>query len=229
MARTNMTSSRVKPSSPGLITLQVLRRERLSPTYVRVTLGEGDADRFVPMGFDQWFRLFVPVDGGAALARLPQKFDTLDYLKYLAMAKVTRPVQRNYTVRAHRADGAGGPELDVDFVLHGSADDGTAGPAATWAQACSPGDAVAIMDEGVMFTLDPTLLHLDLVADETGLAPGTVALAAVQHSTPPEQPWFGWVVGEAGLVAGVRRHWVAGGQPKERIMFCGYWKAAKHH
>lgn len=272
MARTNMTATRVKPTESGLINLEVLRREQLSPTFVRVTLGGGDIDRFVPMGYDQWFRLFIPVDGGAALARLPQKLDTVSYLKYLAMAKVVRPVLRNYTVRAYRPSGPEGPELDVDFVLHGSPADGTAGPAATWAQSCAPGDPVAIVDEGISFNPEPALNRIELVADETGLpavagilaslqshltaralievptaedrfdlpsaaevevlwsvrepgqAPGSVALAAARVAQPPTEPWFGWVVGESGMASEVRRHWVASGQSKEQIMFCGYWK-----
>ena len=272
MARTNMTSTRVKPTDSGLIQLLVLRREQLSPTFVRVTLGGGDIDRFTPMGYDQWFRLFIPVDGGAALARLPQKLDTVSYVKYLAMAKVVRPVLRNYTVRAYRADAPQGPELDVDFVLHGSVADGTAGPAASWADSCAPGDPVAILDEGISFNPDPSLSRFELVADETGLpavagilaslephqtaralievptaedrfdlpgpadaevlwlvrepgsTPGSMVLEAARGAQPPTELWFGWVVGESGMVAEVRRHWVASGQPKEQIMFCGYWK-----
>lgn len=183
MARTNMTATRVKPTDSGLIQLQVLRREQLSPTFVRVTLGVGDIGRFTPMGYDQWFRLFIPVDGGAALARLPQKLDTVSYVKYLAIAKVVRPVLRNYTVRAFRADGPQGPELDVDFVLHGSMADGTAGPAASWAQDCAPGDPVAILDEGISFHPNPELRRFELVADETGLP----AVAGILASLEPHQ------------------------------------------
>jgi hypothetical protein len=54
-------------------------------------------------------------------------------------------------VRAFRADGPQGPELDVGFVVHGSPAAGTSGPAATWAQTCAVGDAVAILDEGITF------------------------------------------------------------------------------
>jgi hypothetical protein len=55
-----------------------------------------------------------------------------------------------------RPDGPDGPELDVDFVLHGSAADGTAGPAAVWARNCARGDAVAVLDEGIGFNPAPT-------------------------------------------------------------------------
>lgn len=169
MARTqNINATRVKPQSSALVTLQVLRSERISPGFVRVTLGGPDAERFRPMGFDQWFRLFIPVDGGS-LARLPSRLDTLSYLRYLTISKTERPALRNYTVRAFRPDGPQGPELDVDFVVHGSPEDGTSGPAATWAQRCAVGDAVGILDEGTTFNPDPTLGEVRLVADETAL------------------------------------------------------------
>ena len=108
MARTNLSATRLKPEVSELLTLEVLRREQVSPSFVRVTLGGGDAEKFVPMGFDQWFRLFIPVADGT-LGRLPQKLDPLSYLRFLTISKATRPVLRNYTVRAYRADGPAAP------------------------------------------------------------------------------------------------------------------------
>ena len=178
MARQNMNATRVKPAADRLLTLHVVRRERISPSFSRVTLGGGDIESFVPMGFDQWFRLFLPVSE-QSLSRLPNKLDTISYLRYLAIAKTDRPVLRNYTVRSYRADGVDGPELDVDFVLHGSGAD--SGPAATWAQSCGPGDAVAILDEGISFNPPPALeRRVALVADETGLP----AAAGILGSLP---------------------------------------------
>jgi NADPH-dependent ferric siderophore reductase len=173
MARTNIRATRIKPDKTELLTLHVLRREQLSPHFVRVTLGGGDVARFQYMGFDQWFRLFIPVSE-SSLSRAPRKLDTLSYVKYLTVAKVERPILRNYSVRAFRGD-----ELDVDFVIHGSADDGTAGPAATWAQTCAPGDPVAILDEGVGFNPPPTLKQVLLVTDESGLPAAAGILASL--------------------------------------------------
>ena len=275
MARTNMTATRLKPETSELLTLRVLRRTPVTPHMVRVTLGDGDVERFRPMGFDQWFRLFVPVSAGS-LARLPQRLNATAYLRYLTISKTERPVLRNYSVRAYHADGPQGPELDVDFVLHGSAEGGTAGPAATWAATCAPGDAVAIIDEGISFNPPADVERLLLVADETGLpavsgileslpedaggqavvevpsaadvqdlvappgvevswvlrtdpraVPGQAALAAVTSAPLPDEPFYGWVVGEQSLPTGLRRHWVRGGVPKENIMFCGYWRAGR--
>jgi NADPH-dependent ferric siderophore reductase len=179
MARTNMQATRIKPERSELIVLHVLRSERLSRSFVRVTLGGGDIARFVPLGFDQWFRLFIPVGDESALERLPAKLDTVAYARYLAISRSVRPVLRNYTVRAFRLDGPSGPELDVDFVLHTAAD-GTSGPAAAWAQSCAPGDAVAVIDEGIAFTPAPELAHVRLVADETGLPAVAGVLASLR-------------------------------------------------
>ncbi|TKV57173.1 siderophore-interacting protein [Nakamurella flava] len=270
-----MTATRIKPATSELLTLFVQRSEQVSPGFRRVTFGGGDIARFVPMGFDQWFRLFLPTgeDQNASLRRLPTRLDTLTYARYLLISKAVRPVLRNYTVRAYRPDGADGPELDVDFVLHQAAD-GSSGPAAAWAGRCLPGDAVAILDEGIGFNPPADVTgDLLLVADETGLpavagilaslpadaigravvevghpddrqplagppgvkvvwvvradpfaVPGRAALAAAQE-VPVPLSGYGWVVGEQGLCADLRRYWLAAGMPKTSVSFCGYWKA----
>lgn len=173
MARQNLTATRIKPDTAELLTLRVLRRDRISPHFSRVTLGQDDVGGFTPMGFDQWFRLFIPVAENS-LSRLPKRLNALSYAKYLTIAKTTRPVLRNYTVRAYRPLGPDGPELDVDFVLHGD------GPAGAWAQRCERGDAVAVLDEGIGFNPAPGTDHFLLVADETGLP----AIAGVLKSLP---------------------------------------------
>ncbi len=275
MAQSDLVSTRLKPEVSQLLQLHVLRSERISEHFMRVTLGGGDIDRFGYMGFDQWFRLFLPIKPGS-LARLPQKLTSLAYAKYLTIPKQSRPVLRNYTVRGYRPDGAGGPELDVDFVVHGTPEEGTAGPASTWAQRCAEGDSVAIIDEGVLFHPSPSVSRVFLVADESALpaaagvlrslpaqakghavlevpaaqdaqelaapagveitwvvredhhgVPGRQALQAVQEFPTPSEPFCGWTAGEQALTAGVRRHWIAAGVPKEHITFCGYWRAGQ--
>lgn len=161
----------VKPASQDLIHLTVLRTERLSPGWMRVTFGGGEVDRFAPMGYDQWFRLFLPLGGEAGLDRVPAKANGLfGYLKFLRIPDGERPVMRNYTVRAHRpaADGRGA-EIDVDFVLHGSAAEGTSGPAARWAETCQPGEHVLVIDEGLTFNPARGEDSVVLVGDETAL------------------------------------------------------------
>lgn len=177
-----LASRLVKPETQGLVHLTVLRRERLSPHWMRVTLGGGEIDAFRPMGYDQWFRLFLPLGGDEGLDRLPAKANKLiGYLRYLRIPDGVRPVMRNYTVRAFReATAERGAELDVDFVLHGSAADGTAGPASRWAETCEPGESVVVIDEGLAFNPERGTDHVVLVADETGLP----AIAGVCRSLP---------------------------------------------
>lgn len=175
-------SKMVKPAEAGLLPLTVLRTERLAPHWIRVTFGGGEIERFVPMGYDQWFRLFLPVSGEAGLGRVPAKANQmLGYLKFLRIPDGERPVMRNYTVRAFRpARGDAGAELDVDFVLHGSAAEGTAGPASRWAETCRPGENVLVIDEGLAFNPARGTEHVVLVGDETALP----AIAAICTSLP---------------------------------------------
>lgn len=179
MARSTLDTARTAPQTSELVTLEVLRRELVSPHVSRVTLGRRDAEKFVPLGFDQWFRLFIPVSA-ELLSRVPNRLSTLSYAKFLTVSKTVRPILRNYTVRAYRADGPHGPEIDVDLVLHGSTTDGTAGPASTWASTCEPGAVVGILDEGVAYDPPAGLTDVVLVADETALP----AVAGILASLP---------------------------------------------
>jgi len=183
------SSSLVKPATQELLHLTVLRTERLSPHWMRITLGGGDIDRFRPLGFDQWFRIFLPLGGDEGLERIPAKANRIfGYLKYLRIPEGMRPVMRNYTVRAYRPAGWGGAdtgaEIDVDFVLHGSGP--TAGPASRWADAATPGESVVLIDEGLGFNPERGVERVALVADETG-AP---AVAGVCASLPPTARGF---------------------------------------
>lgn len=178
-------SSLVKPASQDLIRLEVLRCERLTPHWMRITLGDGDVDRFRPMGYDQWFRIFLPHSGSGGdegLERIPAKANKIfGYLKYLRIPDGVRPVMRNYTVRAYRAIGeSGGAEIDVDFVLHGSGP--TAGPASRWADAAEPGESVVVIDEGLGFNPARGTDRVLLVADETG-APAVAGVCASLPAT----------------------------------------------
>ncbi|GAA3917599.1 siderophore-interacting protein [Microbacterium invictum] len=177
MARTNGI---VKPASQDLVHVTVLRTERLSPHWMRITLGGGEIDRFTPMGYDQWFRIFLPLGGDEGLERLPAKAHKIfGYLKYLRIPDGVRPVMRNYTVREFRpGTGDAGAELDVDFVLHGSGP--TAGPASRWAQAAEPGESVVLIDEGLRFNPERGVDRVLLVGDETAVP----AIAGICASLP---------------------------------------------
>ena len=175
-------SKMVKPESTELIHLTVLRTGRLSAHWIRITLGGGEIEKFRPMGYDQWFRLFLPIGGDAGLDRVPAKANKVfGYLKFLRIPDGERPVMRNYSVRAYRAATADtGAEIDVDFVLHGSAAEGTAGPASRWAETCAPGEHVLIIDEGLTFNPERGTDRVLLIGDETALP----AISSICASLP---------------------------------------------
>ncbi|MGH8793532.1 MAG: siderophore-interacting protein [Stackebrandtia sp.] len=139
----------------------VVNTTRISPHFVRVALGGPHMSGFARVGFDQWFRLFLP-QPGQALPHLPDLGGSAGLREaWLAAPEPIRPVIRNYTVRRHRPhDG----EIDVDFVVHGDE-----GPASAWVQRAEPGDVVGLYDQGAMFAPRVEADWFLLVCDETGL------------------------------------------------------------
>ncbi|MBO0842157.1 MAG: siderophore-interacting protein [Nocardioides sp.] len=277
MARQNYTRLGRRPERVELLIPRVLRSERVSPTYQRVTLAGADLSRLDPLGFDQWVRLFIPAPGGADhLQRVPARLTPAAYVRFKAIARTERPLIRSYTIRALRRDDDR-TEIDIDVVLH-PGPDGDLAPAAAWAATCRPGDPVALLDAGTGFDPPPGVRHVRLVGDETAVPaaaailagldphvtggavlevpderdrlplpgpagmevryvmrsgvhdrPGEAALlAAGADPAPPSTAVYCWSAGEAALAAGMRRHWAALGVPKDRICFCGYWRAAQH-
>jgi NADPH-dependent ferric siderophore reductase len=162
----------VTHAESGLVRASVVRSARISPHFVRVTLGGPDLARFVPLGFDQWMRLMIPVSSEARFDNLSPTFGLKGYLRYLTLPRGTRPVIRNYTVRSFRPDPC---ELDIDFVVHGT--EGVAGP---WAASVGPGERVAFIDQGCGWRPVPSASSFLLVADESGLP----AVAGVLRDLP---------------------------------------------
>jgi NADPH-dependent ferric siderophore reductase len=157
----------------GVVQTRVSRSEQVTPHMRRVTFAGGDLNSFVYKGFDQWFRLAIPVSSGTRFDNLPEKFGFGGLLKFLTLPKGTRPVIRNYTIRAFRPasegeDEKGGKgikdaEMDVDFVVHGTS--GVAGP---WAMSAEPDAPVALIDQGCGWAPVPAEQSV-IVADESGM------------------------------------------------------------
>jgi NADPH-dependent ferric siderophore reductase len=198
---------RTPPVEPHVITAEVLRTERLTESMQRVTLtGEGLAN-FTPVGYDQWFRMFLAREGQDALG-LPTSTSALWYAQYLALPRDRRPWVRNYTVRAWR-DGSPGrsPELDIDFVIHGD----STGPASGFAVGALPGTTVGLLDQGLGYEPDRTEDWQLLVADESGLP----AVAGIVASLPADARAEVYLEvpsdddrQELGEPAGVSVHWL---------------------
>ena len=152
--------------------VEVVRSERISPNFQRITVGGESLRQLTAHGYDHWFRLFLPKEEGETNYNLPKRVDMLGYMQYLRMPADTRPPMRNYTVREFRPEQL---ELDIDFVVHGDE-----GLATRFARRAKPGDTVALLDQGAGFEFDPAAQHHLLVTDETGLP----AVAGILRDLP---------------------------------------------
>lgn len=156
----------VDHASTGLVTARVARAERISPSFVRLTLEGEQLQGWRDLGFDQWFRLAIPVAGEATrFDRLASRYDVRGYLKYLTLPRSTRPAIRNYTVRSFDRSAA---RMEVDFVIHNS-DPQHAGVAAPWAATLPVGAAVALIDQGCGYRPVEDADTVVIVSEESAL------------------------------------------------------------
>jgi NADPH-dependent ferric siderophore reductase len=130
-----------QPTAPGyrFFSATVARVQRLSPSFLRLTLAGPELTGFGAGGADQRIKLVLSRDGGPVRDLLPDGPGW--YQEYCRLPDDRRPYLRTYTVRAARPLLG---ELDVDVVLHGI-DGGHPGPAAGWAAAAAPGDRVTVL------------------------------------------------------------------------------------
>ena len=121
--------------------LTVLGSARIAPRMQRITLGGADLEGFAAPGPADHVKMLFPGPDG--------------------------DVMRDYTPLAFRPEAMGGPELVVDFVLHGA--EGHGGPAAAWAAAAEPGDEMTVAGPRGSLLPPAEVGHAILVADESAL------------------------------------------------------------
>ncbi|KNC18439.1 sialic acid transporter [Arthrobacter sp. RIT-PI-e] len=126
----------------------VTRVQQLGANFRRITFGGAGLEAFGVAGdtLDLRIKVIIPSAGRPCpdIASLMRRDDAGSwYQLWLGMDAEERGAMRTYTVRNSRCRGAT-PEIDVDFVLHLD-DDGRGGPAAEWAAAARPGDAVCVI------------------------------------------------------------------------------------
>src|SRR5262245_17213213 len=138
---------RLTPQQPRMFRAHVLRTERVSPSMHRVTVTGPELGAFPWQGYDHWFRLFLQLPHQHSL-RLPEFTGTRWWQPYLAIPEAERPHCANYTVAGFRP---GAAEMDIDFVVHRGRGGEIEGGAAIWACRARPGDALAVLDQGVLF------------------------------------------------------------------------------
>lgn len=167
MSTVPAATSATRKSRPQ-ITLEVLRREQLSPHMVRIVAGgEGFAD-FIDNGFaDRYVKIVFPQPG----IQYPAPLDLWSIRE--SMPREQWPYTRTYTLRWVDQAAA---ELAIDFVVHG--DDGLAGP---WAAKAQPGDPLTFTGPGGAYNPSPDADWYLFAGDEAALpaiAAGLEALPA---------------------------------------------------
>lgn len=154
--------------------LRVLRAARLSPSFVRVTLGGPGLTGFSFHGYDQRMNLaFGP--SAATLLTAPD---------WTAVWRGEGIDLRTYTIRAFRPATL---EVDVDFVLHGDT-----GPAGPWAAGCTAGDRMVMIAatpghpvSDIAWSPPPGAGRMLIAADETAVPAVAGILASLPSSAAP--------------------------------------------
>lgn len=137
------------------------RTELVTPRMQRVTLTGPELEGFVTLGPADHVKIFFP-DPATGVIVAPEIVDGRPRLPEGAEVIV-----RDYTPLEFRPEAPGGPELDIDFVLHGDSSHG--GPAATWAASAQPGDQVVIAGPRGSLLPPADAQAAILVADESAL------------------------------------------------------------
>ncbi|MBL1068895.1 siderophore-interacting protein [Streptomyces sp. 7-21] len=164
--------------------LHVLRAQRISPGFARVTLGGECADRLASGGRDQRVKLFLPRPGQRE-ASLPRGAGDRWWPAWQRMDPATRAVMRTYTVREQRPG-----ELDLDFAIHGDV-----GHACRWARRVRPGDPATLLgpltedNAGVGFRPPADTAWVLLAGDATALP----AMAGILAWLPEGMPVKAWI------------------------------------
>lgn len=161
-----------------LTPVTVRRAERLSPSFVRVTLAHPRLRDFGVAGplYDQRIKVLFPVAGG-----FPPLGEESWWRELAALPEDRRCPVRTYTVAGVVGSGVE-TAIQVDFVLH----PGAHGPGSDWAAAAAPGDelVVVVPRRGEAFggiEFDPgSATDLLVVGDETALP----AIAQILRELP---------------------------------------------
>lgn len=123
-------------------TATVIRKQALSPHFIRIVLGGSGLADF-PEGFEGgYIKLVLPPQAGSE-----------------------KPCLRSYTIRDYSLEAC---ELTVDFACHGEGDE-LQGPASQWAATVAQGDTVTIDGPGAVQRLDAQADWVLIAGDMTAL------------------------------------------------------------
>ncbi|GGB44511.1 siderophore-interacting protein [Flexivirga endophytica] len=134
----------VEVSPFRMFPVRLSRRERRSPSLVRLTFTDPSLTRFGDRGYDQRIKLVVPRPGGLPLRDFPIGDDWFSVWRDQPAEE--RAFIRTYTIVAVRPERC---EIDVDFVDHGAT-----GPGSRFAVEAQPGDEAIVFGPNADFDGD---------------------------------------------------------------------------
>lgn len=155
---------------------EVIAKEELTPTMIRVVLGGGTLNQFeMTPATDAYINArFLPANSPVTVPFEPHDLEAVE-AEY-------RPKPRRYTVRRWDEQQQ---LLTIDFVAHG--DSGYAG---AWAQRTEPGDRLQFSGPGGSFQASPDVDWHLLVGDESALG----AIGATLEGLPAESQAVAFIV-----------------------------------
>jgi NADPH-dependent ferric siderophore reductase len=151
---------------------------------------------------------------GDALAKFPEDSQGAHIKLLFNKADAQRPIMRTYTIAAQRPQLN---EIDVDFMLHDTAENGAdEGIAAPWARRAQVGDDILIAGPGPANLINTDAEYFLLAGDMTALPALTVNLQSLPANV--QGTAFIEVLSEADKQAlakpqGVDIHWVVNPHP----------------
>lgn len=161
-----MVSKYRRPEHRQMLSLTILRSERLSPHVMSITLGGEDVAHLERSGYDQNGRVFFAGPG-----RRPEDvvFPASErwMLQYATLPAARRPRVRFYSIRRLRPESN---EFDIEVAVHESPGE-TGAPGSSWALAARPGERVGFLDEGRVYGPPADAAWQLLVGDESALPP----------------------------------------------------------
>lgn len=149
--------------------LQVVRKEQITPNYLRIIFGGENVQKFdiVTVGVNN--KILIAPKGVDEI-----HFPTLKDGELVQPPEEVRPIMRTYTCRALDLEKN---EMSIDFAIHG--DDGIS---ANWARNCSIGDKLGVAMKGYSKQLYPEADWYLLAGDMTALP----VLSVILETLPSE-------------------------------------------
>nr|WP_209311513.1 siderophore-interacting protein [Streptomyces spiramenti] len=158
---------------------------RLSPGFLRLTLGGPGLSHFAPHGLDQRVKLLVPGAEGVPAALAEDLVHEPRWREaWRSLPEDTRPPMRSYTPSAVRPRAA---EVDLDVYVHDRP-----GPASAWVAAVAPGAPALVSGpdvrrgapgHGIQWDPGPAVRRVLLAGDETAF-PAIRNIVAATADTP---------------------------------------------